>query len=64
MLLTKSLCDYGEVMNSLNMDERKEMRKIHEDAPASLYNWDDSAIQRRTEMYWKLFLSDLAIPAK
>jgi hypothetical protein len=46
------------------MDERKEMRKIHEDAPASLYNWDDNAIQRRTEMYWKLFLSDLAIPAK
>jgi hypothetical protein len=62
LLLTRSLCNSEELI--LNMAQRNAVRSIHEVAPPYLHDWNDESIQRRFELYWQIFLSDLAIPAK
>lgn len=64
LLLTQSLCDEKEFGRSLSYGEQPVLRKIHQIAPPSLGNWNDESILRRFELYWQIFLSDLAIPAK
>jgi len=64
LLLTQSLCDESEFGRSLSYGEQPVLRKIHQIAPPSLESWNDESIQRRFELYWQIFLSDLAIPAK
>jgi hypothetical protein len=59
LVLTRSLCDSDVLI--LNQSQQQSIRRIHEVAPPSLSNWNDSAIHNRTELYWRIFLSSLSI---
>jgi hypothetical protein len=59
LILTRSLCSLDELI--LSPSQQNAVRRIQEVAPPTLYNWDDQAILNRTELYWRIFVSDLSI---
>jgi hypothetical protein len=62
LYLTQSLCSESDL--NLSNSQKNAIREIYQFAPPSLESWNDDSIQRRFELYWQIFLSDLAIPAK
>lgn len=64
LLLTQSLCAEHDFGRSIAEKELPILRRIQEIAPPSLGNWDEQASSKRTELYWQIFISDLAIRPK
>jgi len=62
LLLTQSLCRIEQL--AINSAAKSVVNRIHEVSPPYLHEWNDESIQRRFELYWQIFLSDLAIPVK
>jgi hypothetical protein len=53
------LCSLDELI--LSPSQQNTVRRIQEVAPPTLDHWDDKAILNRTEIYWRIFVSDLSI---
>lgn len=58
LVLTQSLCPADTLVSSPS--QRIIVRRIQESAPPYLHNWTDEAIQARAELYFNIFVSDIA----